>query len=126
MPWEILYLVIFAGLVWLLDRDIDPYPVPLTPNPRHKREIVVVFLLWGHGIGGKRLVDAGDQSLFESHCSPSCLARINLSTLHHVFFPGNTIVHFIENGSLQLGRYGSDLAESVKKHGFFRPYFWNG
>lgn len=51
MPWEFLYLAIFAGLVWLLDRDIDPYPPPLTPSPRPRHEITVVIVLWGMAMG---------------------------------------------------------------------------
>lgn len=51
MTWEVLYLLIFAGFVWLLDRDIDAYPPPLprSANPRH--EIGVVLLLWGMALG---------------------------------------------------------------------------
>lgn len=51
MPWEFLYLGIFAGLVWLLDRDIDPYPPPLIPSPRPRQEITVVIVLWGMAMG---------------------------------------------------------------------------
>ena len=51
MPWEFLYMAIFAGLVWLLDRDIDPYPPPKAPSPRPKHEIAIVIVLWGMAMG---------------------------------------------------------------------------
>ena len=51
MPWEFLYLAIFAGLVWLLDRDIDPYPTPLPPSPQRRHAIAVVLAYWGMAMG---------------------------------------------------------------------------
>jgi membrane protease YdiL (CAAX protease family) len=51
MDWEILYLTIFIGLVWLLDRDIDPYPPPLAPSQHPRHEIGIVFALWGMAMG---------------------------------------------------------------------------
>ncbi len=44
-------MAFFAGLVWLLDRDIDPYPPPLAPSPRPRHEIAVVIVLWGMAMG---------------------------------------------------------------------------
>lgn len=58
MTWEILYLLIFAGLVWLLDRDIDSYPpsLPRSNNPR--QAIGILFLLWvlALGVNAVRLI----------------------------------------------------------------------
>jgi membrane protease YdiL (CAAX protease family) len=51
MQWELLYLAIFAGLAWLLDRDIDPYPPPLAPSQRPRHEVAVVLVLWGMAMG---------------------------------------------------------------------------
>jgi len=49
--WEVLYLLIFAGCVWLLDWDIDPYPPPLPRSAHPRREIGIVLLLWGMALG---------------------------------------------------------------------------
>jgi membrane protease YdiL (CAAX protease family) len=46
MIWEILFLLIFAGLVVLLDRDIDPYPPPLPRSIHPRRTIITVICLW--------------------------------------------------------------------------------
>jgi membrane protease YdiL (CAAX protease family) len=51
MPWEVLYLLVFAGFVWLLDRDIDPYPPPLPKSANPRREFGIVLLLWGMALG---------------------------------------------------------------------------
>ncbi len=51
LPVDFLYLAIFAGLVWLLDRDIAPYPPPLALTPRPRREIAVVFIFWVMAMG---------------------------------------------------------------------------
>lgn len=45
--WEFIYLLIFAGCIYLLDRDIDPYPPPLPRAGNPRRDIVIVLLLWG-------------------------------------------------------------------------------
>ena len=51
MAWEIVFLLVFAGFVWLLDRDIDPYPPPLPKSANPRREIGIVLLLWGMALG---------------------------------------------------------------------------
>ena len=51
MSWEILYLLVFAGCVWLLDRDIDTYPQPLPRSANPRREIGIVLLLWAMALG---------------------------------------------------------------------------
>jgi membrane protease YdiL (CAAX protease family) len=47
MPWETIFLIIFAGFVLLLDRDIDPYPSRFPESNKPGREIIVICLLWG-------------------------------------------------------------------------------
>ena len=58
MIWEILYLAIFTGLVWLLDRDIDPYPPPLPPSlqPRHTIAVVLAFWCMAMGFNAVRML----------------------------------------------------------------------
>jgi uncharacterized protein len=51
MTWEVLYLLVFTGFVWLLDRDIDAYPPPLPKSVKPRREIGVVLLLEGIALG---------------------------------------------------------------------------
>lgn len=51
MPWEIVFIIVFSGLVWLLDRDIDPYPPPLPRSSNPGREIRSVLLLWLLALG---------------------------------------------------------------------------
>lgn len=46
MIWQIVFLLVFAGLVVLLDRDIDPYPPPLLRSAHPRREIITVICLW--------------------------------------------------------------------------------
>jgi len=47
MPWEYAFLIIFAGFVLLLDRDIDPYPTRFPESKTPRREIIVICILWG-------------------------------------------------------------------------------
>ncbi|MBN1152926.1 MAG: CPBP family intramembrane metalloprotease [Dehalococcoidia bacterium] len=51
MPWTFLYVAVFAGLVWLLDSDIDPYPAPLPRSLRPRRDITLVLVLWAMAMG---------------------------------------------------------------------------
>jgi CAAX protease family protein len=51
MIWQIVFLLVFAGLVVLLDRDIDPYPPALPRSAHPRREIWMVFLLWAIALG---------------------------------------------------------------------------
>jgi len=49
--WQIVFLLVFAGLVVLLDRNIDPYPPPLPRSAHPRREIGMVIGLWAVALG---------------------------------------------------------------------------
>lgn len=51
MIWQIAFLLVFTGLVVLVDRDIDPYPLPLPRSAHPRREIGMVLGLWVVALG---------------------------------------------------------------------------
>jgi CAAX protease family protein len=78
MPWELLFIAVFAGLVVLLDRDIDTYPPEFSRSTNPKRESAIILSLWGVAIAFNAL----RQLVIE----PYLATEINLPTVRELIY----------------------------------------